>query len=367
MTLTLSVFFAMLLFITVFGARHILTNFRFDRSLTFEDVEIEKISKLDQAFFDSQDRFAQRFGFSKQLESLIHGYGGEFYIRFYTRTDGTTLTVGVLFPMAGSAQNCLELSTIFEGMRIYTLNLQISEFCPQPPWMKMFIHPGAVDGETLLNLHRQHVADNVKTGTPLAKHGSFYDECQKHHSRYQDYQVERGYYKIGSTGQIVSPTLKMAMRGVINFFNPFADNFTPVNLAKVYLGSMSLIFMGWMCYFSDLGGWIDDPTYSLLARSFLLGLSYMTAGSIIGYVFKAKSFIWSFFVAIPTIAFVSLTILPGDSMEYHYLFFCVMTLRAAAGMYNATSLPDRSRQARWALIENGIIMTTFLSMVWIMA
>ena len=197
--------------------------------------------------------------------------------------------------------NYLEVMTRFQdGSIVSTRNAEISEVLDQLPEHTIVEKRGLREPRDLKAAHDRMVEGLLIRGPLFARADEFETAFHEYHERWCRIQVENNLLK-ESTGdeQRLRPTVKAGVRGIINFLNPFADNFTPFRLflvvvfglivpgaAIVWLGGPDSSPVTWLSTATGL-----DATTCLIAC--LAGV-FTLAGAAVGILFATKAFIWGF-------------------------------------------------------------------------
>jgi hypothetical protein len=193
-------------------------------------------------------------------------------------------------------QNYLEWITKYQdGATLTTRNAELSDLFDRMPHQVRQVCIGVVDPLALKARHDRKAAELLARG-PLYAHGrDLLAEFQDFHRRFCAFQESRGLLVAGAGGRC-HPTVKTALRGVWNYFDPLADNFTlPRFLLAVVLGAGLPALATWL----TTPGAVHRPAgLPVLAvepalRLATLGLVYAAAGAVVGWVFTGKAFIWA--------------------------------------------------------------------------
>ena len=153
------------------------------------------------------------------------------------------------------------------------------------------------------SLKRAHdvKAEEFRIREPVFSRADEFEQAfHQYHERWCEHQVSRGLLRVvdGDEDRL-RPTVKAGVRGIGNFLNPFADNFTPLRLLLVAIFGLlcpgaAILWLGGtgspvVERLSTLTGL--DPIWCLIA---CLGVVFTVAGAVVGSLFVGKAFIWSF-------------------------------------------------------------------------
>jgi hypothetical protein len=98
---------------------------------------------------------------------------------------------------------------------------------------------------------------------------------------------------------VLRPTVRSALRGVLNFVNPMADTFTPLRFIVAALFGLAAPAAA-VVWLTGSGSTIVDAVAGSIGLERPIGLVIAlvavlaVSGAVVGFSFTAKSFIWSF-------------------------------------------------------------------------
>jgi hypothetical protein len=195
----------------------------------------------------------------------------------------------------------LEIVTQFrDGTTLSTRNAEISDVLDRLPDHILVERRGLPDAARLKKEHDARAAELLAHDPIHRRPEEFETAFNEHHRRWCDHLLERGLVRRSPENpEILRPTVKTGLRGILNFINPLADNFTPVRFLTGAVFGLIAPACGIL--------WIRGPgalvvaraaaalglagdTGSVIALAIVVGIS----GAVVGLVFVEKSFIWSF-------------------------------------------------------------------------
>lgn len=151
--------------------------------------------------------------------------------------------------------------------------------------------------DALSELKRRHDASAAKMGPPLpAPCGAkaVFEEGQREHQRFAEFQVQRGIYRLLRDGQGYEITDKAHLRGIWNHYNPFARRISwPSTILSALVGSVLPLFAIMM-----LVPLVSERMYGAPLTIFpsltllVIAGAYVVAGVIIGAVSDRAPFHW---------------------------------------------------------------------------
>lgn len=117
-----------------------------------------------------------------------------------------------------------------------------------------------------------------------------------YHRRFCDFQDSRGLLLPANEMGRHHLTVKTALRGVANFFNPLADNFTlPRFLVAFAVGTGLPLLAVWLIDPQAAGRPAGLPVIALtvLERRAMLAGACALAGGAVGWIFTSKQTVWA--------------------------------------------------------------------------
>jgi hypothetical protein len=200
--------------------------------------------------------------------------------------------------------NYLEITTRYrDGSMLSTRNAEISEVLAHLPEQMIQERKGIRDPEQLKRFHDSK-ADELRIREPIYSQADEFEPAfHEFHERWCAYQISQGLLCPRSgDGERLRPTVKAGLRGILNYLNPLADNFTmPRFLLGVVFGLLlpaAGIFWlrgpgtKWVSALADATGF--NPELWVVACLVVL---FTVSGSVVGLLFVGKSFIWSFLLS----------------------------------------------------------------------
>jgi hypothetical protein len=194
-------------------------------------------------------------------------------------------------------QNYLEWITRYEDdTTLTTRNATVSDPFELMPHQMRQEFPGTSDVGELKARHDRRAQQLLPRG-PRFPHGrDWMAEYRDYHRRWCAFQEAKGLLRHDAAAGVYRATAKVAWRGIVNFLNPLADNFT---LARFVLGLLlgaGMPALGILAT-ADPGvlAWLTRTTGLTpgLGRLLVLGAAFTLGGAAVGWLFMFKSFIWA--------------------------------------------------------------------------
>ena len=317
------------------------------RDLQFETIPDDRLTAAQRAHFERLDlslaplAYFPRFNFATNLQ-------GATLSRIYLCDHDSAILgahclrgANVIDEGQVSGANYLEWITRYEdGTTLMTQNAELSEVFDRMPHQLKQKCVGVRDPEALKQRHDRRAVELLGRQPRNPHRGDMLAEYHDYHVRFCDFQASRGLLlPVGPDGRH-RLTVKTALRGVLNFFNPLADNFTVPRFAVAVLfgAGLPLLVTWWLDPFAPgrPPGLPLAPEMGDLARWVLLAVTYGVAGAVVGYVFNTKQLVWA-----AVLGYVPLRLLEASAGP---------AVLAALWMACAADLVARLRQRRELLV-----------------
>lgn len=231
---------------------------------------------------------------------------GQALVRLYTSPVDPAIVMMNLMtsdPSLGTEQamNYLEIVTRYrDGTILSTRNAEISDVLDQLTGHILIERRGLRDPARLKKVHDEESADLLPRDPIHNRPDDFERVFNDHHERWCAHQLDRGLLRPSPHDpETLKPTVKTALRGIFNFINPLADNFTPLRFLLVAL--LGTIVPGAAIL------WLGGPGDRFVERiatatgmgpelvfGLCLAVVFTLSSAVVGFVFVGKSFIWSF-------------------------------------------------------------------------
>ena len=299
LTLILAAFAASLLV----GVPAIRLGIWLPRDLEFEVVSDERMTDAQRAHFARLDGAVAALAYFPRLTFATNLQGATLTRMYLCDHDSAVLgahcmrAASVLDERHPSGHNYLEWITRYEdGTTLTTLNAELGEVFDRMPHQVKQKCVGVTDPAALKARHDRK-AENLAGRLPRSPHGvDALAEFRDYHHRFCDFQVSRGLLIPANARGRHSVTVKTALRGVMNFFNPLADNFTlPRFLAAFVVGTGLPLLAVWLVDPHAAGRPSGLPVlaFTVLERRAMLAGASVLAGGAIGWIFNSKQMVWA--------------------------------------------------------------------------
>lgn len=281
--------------IIVLGIPTIMKTIWLPRELKCKEIPPEQFTAKQVACLAEYDRKMAKIGFTPFSTFTATALPNPNINRIYANPADPARCDVMVIGVKQSSTTCVEFVTRFaDGTRLSTKNSEFSSvFAPFPNRITQTF-PGVTDPAVLKSYHdrkSETLRDRWPEFRPLS---SAIVDLEDYHRQFCEHQVSKNLLRLDAETGIYRATYGTALRGIANFLNPMADNFT---LARFCLGTLlgaglplvavtqHVRIMFW------LAAWM--PTQATLAYAFLLPAACTLAGIAVGAIFTRKSFIWA--------------------------------------------------------------------------
>ncbi len=279
---------------------------RLPRTLQFEMLAPEALSPRQAEYLAARDVELRELGYEPFATYRVTNLSGRNLLRTYFHPADTARCTVILLSTGKSIsqQAYLEFNTEFaDGTRLATRNAQITGIFKRMPNSFLQEYRDARNATELKRRHDRRAETLFAHGPIPLDPSQFFAIFQQEHAKLCDYQVEHRLLRFDLQHNLYYGTPLIALRGIANFFNPFADTFTPLRLIAGLLFGAGLPVIV-VCYprltFSTLQPLLQALAGHGIHLSFgavVLG-AYIVAGVAVGLLFRQKIFIWSFLLGL---------------------------------------------------------------------
>jgi hypothetical protein len=296
-TFDTSYFLIVVILMLVLGLPLVTSRVCLPVKIQFEEVPPQKWTPGQAVFFQEADAKLSPQGFHPFATFRMANLPGTNLNRAYgNSSDPARILLTLMAGPGGQITNNYTeiISKYQDGTILSTKNSNVSAMFDEMPGRVAQTFPAIRDLEELKRCHDSKAATLVTRGPSYRDEAKFFDEFQDYHRRFCEFQQSHGLVKFDQKAGVYRPTVWMGFRGIRNFLNPLADNFTWPRFAAVVLFAtvLPVVVIWWSASIMD---WLRsrtglDPTDAYLVA---LGLAFTLAGGVVGYVFKHKSFVWA--------------------------------------------------------------------------
>ena len=276
------------------------------RKIDFKIVSGDELTHEQTRYFADLDPSLLEMGYRPVGNRRTLNMQGRALIRTYM-SDADPAIIMMNLMTAGAAgagehpMNYLEIITRYaDGTILSTRNAEISDVLEALPTHIIQEQKGVRDPAKLKLAHDERARSLQIHGPVFSRPDEFEQAFDDFHERWCLHQVERGLLVPRSDDpRRLRPTVKAGLRGIANFLNPMADNFTlPRFLLALVLGAV--VPVAALLWLAGPGSWLVtriaaatglSPVFCLTA---CLALILTGVGALVGHLFLGKAFIWVF-------------------------------------------------------------------------
>jgi hypothetical protein len=270
-----------------------------------EEVPESSLTQAQKDYLEPIDSRLATLNYRPELTFRAANYGQNLMRRYSNPVDPASceLTVVEVKSRVGSVETVRNsnlvsfTSRLADGRRLSTRNMPHKSVMDRLPHQIMQEYPNLTD---LALLKRKHDARAAQLGAVIAPpHGreAVFSEMQREHERFTSHQVTQGVLRPVRNGSAYEITGKVATRGILNFFNPFAKRFSiPLVLFNALVGALLPLF-GILKIVPALSasthglsvGWLSAPTLAIAS-------CYALAGALMALSGGPDSYVWMMLV-----------------------------------------------------------------------
>ncbi len=274
--------------------------------VNFEDVPEHELTAGQAQYFTALDSGLLELGYRPVYNKRPTNMQGRALIRTYFNAADPAIVMMNLMTseVEGSGEhpmNYLEIVTRYgDGTILSTRNAEISEVLEELPEHIIQERRGLRDPVALKGVHDRRAAELLAKGPMHSRPEDFEPVFHEFHERWCRHQVERGLLvHCDGDANRLRPTVKAGLRGIANFLNPLADNFTIARFLTVLVIGVVVPVVAVL--------WLTGPGTFVISRVAsssgfapatcvvaFLAVVLTVAGVIVGLLFTNKGFLWSF-------------------------------------------------------------------------
>jgi hypothetical protein len=171
------------------------------------------------------------------------------------------------------------------------------------PGYRRFVHSHTDDALSLKQLHDTHCKGLEQKQPQHLEPAAFFDHLRDYHQRWVAYQQERGLLRrLKNDDEQAGATVRLALRGIGTFFNPFAEGFTLQRFVlaltlglfapALAIAALHQPALGLIPGLVEATGWDESLVFTLAMAPVLLA-----GAAAVGWIFTGNAFLWSFLIA----------------------------------------------------------------------
>jgi len=299
---------AVVILLVVIGIPAITRLVKIPCALRWQELAEADLSPAAAELFKETDAAALALHFHPVKNFTVPGLAQTNQNRLYFNPEAATVLVATVLAQGGKNSRVLEFNTEFQdGVAAATSNAQVTGLFAKPDWHQVRQFPGLLDLARLQAAHQQRVQERLSQGIGPRQlnEDQLLDQMIQSQIRQMEYQVEKGLLRLDEAQGMYRATYRIALRGIANFLNPLADNFTFRRFALGFGLGVALAAAA-VLLAKPLG--LEQalrqlfPSSSTSQIKFLLYCpGFVLAGLAMGWQFREKGFLWGFLVSLPAL------------------------------------------------------------------
>jgi hypothetical protein len=272
----------------------------------FEEVPDHDLTPAQSQYFAGLDPKLFDLGYRPTTNRRPTNMQGRALIRsYFSDIDPAIVMMNLLTSeVEGSPEqpmNYLEIVTRYgDGTILSTRNAEISEVLEPVPGHLIQEKRGLREPEPLKTAHDRKATELLVHGPMYSRPEDFEPVFHEFHERWCRHQIERGLLvPRDDDPERLRPTVKAGLRGIANYLNPLADNFTlPRFLIALVVGLVLPVLT--ILWLTGPGAFVITRLASATGFAPLtcviacLAVLLSLVGVIVGLLFATKAFIWCF-------------------------------------------------------------------------
>lgn len=284
-----------------------------------EEIPDPQLTEAQRKYLQPIDEQLGRMNYRPDCTFRAKNYGSNLMRRYSNPADPAScgLTVVEIKVQAGGTQsvrnaNSVEFTTrLADGRAVSTRNSPNKSLMDQPPYRIVQDYPNLTDLRELKTKHDALAAKFGGTSSPPYGAAAIFDEMQREHTRFSEYQVEHGVLRRTPAGDAYQITERVMNRGIRNFFNPFSKRFSVTQAVfSVLLGAVLPLF-GILKIAPVVATSSSEHALPFAGATVAIALCYALTGAILGFACNAQSFVW-----VMLITYVPAHLVAGNSLGW---------------------------------------------------
>jgi hypothetical protein len=335
--------------VVVFGVPVLMASVRVPRRLELQEVPEDQLGGAQRRWFADVGLRLRELGFEPAVTFQAPNLPSRNLSRaFVNGMDGSVaLAVALRDERPGSAlsDNVVEFNSEFgDGTFVNTRSTSVSDLFDVPPLHHSYIHRTR-DLRALKRHHDSHCRPYQAAGVRPVRADRVLARLAEFHQVWIAHQIARGLLRVRDT-EWCGPTLRLALRGIASFFNPFGDRFSALRLlvaiasggAVPLLVALALNHPG-VPVISIVQGLV--PMSNDLAVILALAPVFIAAAASVGWILESRAVMWAPLLA----SLVGWLTLPASTPDAIARAAWLLVLLATSAAGNGVSNARHRRQA----------------------
>ena len=286
----------------VIGIPLLMAVTRLPRRLVIEPVPEGALTPAQARWLGGVDEKLRPFGFETvetfRVPNLPHANLGRLYRSTVDATVATAMALRAENEQAVLSANPVELVTEFaDGSMVATRSAAVDELFDLLPGYELNVHRETDDPAELRRLHERHCEQHLVKQPVYTPPAAVLPKFCAFHERWGAHQVARGLLRVRDENDY-GATFKLALRGVLSYFNPFGDRFTVLRLLLGVLVGLAPPMLAALAVAGPAAPWLRGLEVGLgwgpaAPELLVLGAALLASAAAVGWVFESRAVVWS--------------------------------------------------------------------------
>ncbi len=348
-TLDLWVWGTLVVPVAVVGIPLILSSVRVPRFLALEEVADAELSEAQRRWFEGVGERLREVGFEPVATFRAPDLPSHNLSRAFAngRDGSVAIAMALRDQREGSvlADNLLEITTEFgDGSFVNTRSRSITDLFDLLPGYRRHVHVTR-DPLALHRHHDQHCRERTGASPQPVVADRLLARMAEFHERWIAHQIARGLLR-ERDAQTCGATLRLALRGVGSFFNPFGDRFSLARLLAGLAAGLGapLVAALALSYASvPLVATLENllPLSNHLAEMLALAPVLLAGAASVGWILESRAVVWAPLL----VSLAGWLALPHTTPDEWVCLTWLLLLLATSAVANGASNLRHRRQA----------------------
>ncbi len=272
------------------------------RDLQIEDIPAEKLTPAQAEFLDATDRQVAALNYFPFKTYHVPNLMGHNMVRVYLNPSDPAKCVLTMVAAKNRTlfTSHVEFATRYaDGTCLAVNNNAVTPLFDPVPGITIHRYKGLTDVEELKRRHDAEAETMRQRGVVFYTRENYVEDFRQYHVRFCEHQLAQKLLSWDASSNLYRATTWTAVRGIRNYFNPLAGQFSLLKfLAGLLLGGGLPAFVlyeripltQWVQSIAGANGFLTVPLLTIAA--------YTVAGISIGLLFSRKTFIWGMLLGI---------------------------------------------------------------------
>jgi hypothetical protein len=335
--------------VVVVGIPVLMATVQVPRSLAFEAVAEGDLSDAQRRWFERVGELLRSVGYETAVTFRAPNLPSQNLSRAWVSgMDGSVaLAMAIRDERQGTvlSENLVEFNTEFDdGSFVNTRSAAVTDLFVLLPGCERHIHRTR-DPLALKRHHERHCRAHATAAARPMQAGALLTRMGEFHQRWIAHQIERGLLRVLDEDSC-GATLRLALRGIGSFVNPFGDRFSLLRmLAGLAAGLVAPVLLAFAATLPSvsLAAQVQSlsPMSNHLAEILTLVPVFLLASAGVGWIFESRAVVWAPLLA----SLAGWLALPASTPDAAARATWLLVLIGTSLLANAVSNQRHRRQA----------------------